>query len=86
VLLRRRGLYTPLPGWPRFFLRLLPALAALAAVLAVAGQHLDWIALGVHPGLRAAWLAGVLALAVLAYFSALFLFGFRPKDFTRRRA
>ena len=86
VLLRRRGLYTPLPGWFTFFLRLLPALAALAAVLLMAGRHLDWIALGAHPGLRAAWLAGVLALSVLAYFSTLFLFGFRPKDFTRRRA
>ena len=86
VLLRRRGLYAPLSGWPRFCLRLLPALAALSAVLLAADRHLDWIALGAHPGLRAAWLAAVLALAVLAYFSALFLFGFRPKDFTRRRA
>ncbi|MGB7482967.1 MAG: murein biosynthesis integral membrane protein MurJ [Castellaniella sp.] len=86
TLLRRRGLYTPRPGWPRFCLRLLPALAALAAVLSAASHHLDWIALGAHPGLRAAWLAAVLTAAVLAYFSALFLFGFRPKDFTRRHA
>ncbi|MDY0309558.1 MAG: murein biosynthesis integral membrane protein MurJ [Castellaniella sp.] len=85
ILLRHRGLYTPLPGWPRFCLRLLPALAALAAVLLVANRSLDWIALGSHPGMRATWLAAVLALSALAYFSALFLFGFRPKDFTRRR-
>src|SRR5690606_39631922 len=46
---------------------------------------LDWIELGAQPAIRAAWLTGVLAAAVAAYFSALFLFGFRPKDFTRRR-
>jgi putative peptidoglycan lipid II flippase len=86
VLLRRRGLYAPLAGWSGFCLRLLPALAALAAVLLAADRYLDWIALAAHPGIRAAWLAAVLALAVLAYFSALFLFGFRPRDFTRRRA
>ncbi len=86
LLLRRRGLYAPRPGWGRFALRLLPALAALAAVLLAAGRHLDWIALAATPGLRAAWLAGVLCAAIAAYFSTLFLFGFRPADFTRKPA
>lgn len=86
VLLRRRGLYVPLPGWPRFVLKLLPALAAMALFLIWTDRQMDWVALGTHPGQRAAWLAGVLALTVLAYFSTLFLFGFRPKDFTRRRS
>ncbi|MBV2182658.1 MAG: murein biosynthesis integral membrane protein MurJ [Castellaniella sp.] len=86
ILLRRRGLYTPLPGWPGFILKLVPALAAIALVLIWANRHLDWVALGTHPGQRAAWLLGVLVLTALAYFSTLFLFGFRPKDFTRRRS
>ncbi|WP_322994740.1 murein biosynthesis integral membrane protein MurJ [Castellaniella sp.] len=86
VLLRRRQLYTPLPGWPRFTLKLLPALAALGAVLYWANLQLDWIALGTHPAQRVAWLMGVLVACILAYFSTLFLFGFRPKDFTRRQA
>ncbi|MFT0531381.1 murein biosynthesis integral membrane protein MurJ [Castellaniella hirudinis] len=86
VLLRRRRLYTPLPGWPLFVLKLLPALGVLGAVLHWANRDLDWIALGAHPAGRAAWLLGVLAACVLAYFSTLFLFGFRPKDFTRRQA
>lgn len=86
VLLRRRGLYAPLPGWPRFILKLLPALTAVALLLIWADRQMDWVALGAHPGRRAAWLAGILALTVLTYFSTLFLFGFRPKDFTRRRA
>lgn len=86
VLLRRRGLYAPLPGWSRFALRMIPALAALAAVLLVADRHLDWIALAAVPGQRVAWLAGVLSIAVAVYFSALFLFGFRVSDFTRKPA
>lgn len=86
VLLRRRGLYTPLPGWPIFILKLLPALTVLAAALSWVDQHLDWIALGQQPAARVAWLLGVLVTSVLIYFSTLFLFGFRPKDFTRRQA
>ncbi len=84
--LRRRGVYHPAPGWGRFLLRMLPALAALAAVLLYAGAHIDWIALQAHPGLRAACLAGVLAACGFAYFGALFACGFRPRDFGRRAA
>lgn len=86
VLLRRKDLYRPQPGWWRFTARLMPALAALAAVLYAINQQLDWVALGAQPGMRAAWLALTLAACALAYFSALFLLGFRPSDFTRRRS
>src|SRR5690606_15975043 len=84
VLLRRGGLYTPGPGWFRFGIRILPALAALSAVLWFADQSLDWVALGAQPGLRVLWLGGVLAASALAYFAVLFGCGFRPSDFTRR--
>ena len=84
VLLVRRRLYTPASGWTRFLLRALPALAALAALLWYADHRLDWIALGAHPGHRAAWLAGVVAASGAVYFSMLLLCGFRPQDFTRR--
>ena len=84
--LRRRGVYRPAPGWGRFLLRMLPALAALTAVLLYADAHVDWIAMQAHPGLRGAWLAGVLAACGAAYFGALFACGFRPKDFGRRAA
>ncbi|MFJ1302898.1 murein biosynthesis integral membrane protein MurJ [Pseudomonadota bacterium AL_CKDN230030165-1A_HGKHYDSX7] len=82
--LRRRGVYQPGSGWGRFLLRTLPALAAMAAVLWWADQHLDWIALQSYPLLRAGWLAGVLAASGIAYFGVLFLLGARPRDFTRR--
>jgi len=84
VGLRRRGVYRPAPGWARFVLRIVPALAALAAVLRYTDAHIDWIALQAHPAMRGAWLAGVLCACAVAYFGALFIFGFRPRDFGRR--
>ncbi|MCC2596712.1 murein biosynthesis integral membrane protein MurJ [Pusillimonas sp. MFBS29] len=83
VLLRRGKLYQPAPGWTRFGLSLVPALAALSLVLWQAGRHLDWIALGIQPGLRALWLMAVIMAGALAYFAVLFCCGFRPSDFTR---
>jgi putative peptidoglycan lipid II flippase len=84
--LRRRGVYQPGPGWAAFALRLLPALAALAALLWYADGRIDWIALQAHSGQRVAWLAGVLAASGAVYFGMLLLFGFRPRDFGRRPA
>ena len=50
--------HRPAPGWTRFALRLPPALAALAGLLAHADGRIDWIALQAHAGSRAAWLGG----------------------------
>src|SRR5690606_8812699 len=82
--LKRRGVYRPAPGWSTFIARALPAQLVLAGLLLAAGRHLDWVGLGAQPGLRIAWLAGLLITVVLAYFLTLFLCGFRPSDFTRR--
>ena len=86
VGLLRRGTYRPAPGWLRFALRLLPALAALATILCYADRHLDWVALQAQPLHRALWLAAVVIASGVAYFAALFLCGFRLRDFGRRRA
>lgn len=85
VLLCRRKLYEPGPGWLWFSLRIIPPLAALGAVLWTANQYLDWVALGAHPGQRVLWLGSVMLAAGFAYFAVLFMCGFRPIDFTRRR-
>ncbi|HWL30024.1 MAG TPA: murein biosynthesis integral membrane protein MurJ [Burkholderiaceae bacterium] len=85
VLLQRRKLYEPGPGWTRFGLRLIPALAAMAVILWYADQRLDWVALGATPGLRVLWLIGVLLASAGAYFAVLAACGFRFADFTRRR-
>ncbi|HWK70528.1 MAG TPA: murein biosynthesis integral membrane protein MurJ [Burkholderiaceae bacterium] len=84
VLLQRRKLYRPGPGWLKFALRMLPALLAMSAVLGWAGQALDWVALGARPGMRILWLGGVLLGSMAVYFGMLAVFGFRPSDFTRR--
>ena len=81
--LLRRGVYRPAQDWPRFFLRLLPALAAMSVPLLLAQQHLDWIALQSQPVLRAAWLAATVAGSAALYFALLLLCGFRPADFGR---
>jgi putative peptidoglycan lipid II flippase len=86
TMLHKRGVYRPSPGWPIFLLRLLPALAALTAILLYADTRLDWIALQAHSWSRAALLGAVLGASVIAYFGILFVCGFRPRDFTRRSA
>lgn len=83
--LLKRGTYRPAPGWRKFSLRLIPAVAALVCVLLYANQHIDWIALQSHPMHRVLWLAGVVCASGIAYFSVLFAFGFRMRDFGRRR-
>ena len=67
----------PASDWPRFFLRVLPALAAMAVPLLLAQRHLDWIALQPWPLLRAGWLAATIAAAAVLYFGMLLLCGFR---------
>lgn len=84
VILHRRKVYQPNTGWIRFALRVIPAIAALSAVLLAGDYWIDWVALGAHPGLRVLWLGGVLLASGVVYFIALFLCGFRPRDFTRR--
>lgn len=85
TLLLRHKLYTPAPGWIKFLLRIAPSIAALAAVLLIAEEYLDWVALGTTPWLRVLCLLGVLLTSAASYFITLFLCGFRPRDFTRRR-
>jgi len=81
--LRRIGAYQPQPGWGWFGLKILAALALMAAALwYAAGPQPQWL---VWQGLeRAVRLALVCALGGAVYFAALGLFGFRLKDFSRR--
>ncbi|MFA5664616.1 murein biosynthesis integral membrane protein MurJ [Castellaniella sp.] len=84
VLLRRRKLYQPQAGWPRFMLRMLPALLAMVGFLLWVQTQFDWIALGATPLHRAAWLLLVVVAAALIYFALLITCGFRLRDFTRK--
>ncbi len=83
VFLRRRGFYTPAAGWLSFIARVVVALGVLAAALyALAGPAEAWL----HATLwtRIGRLAMVIAGGAAAYFGALFLLGFRLRDFNRR--
>jgi putative peptidoglycan lipid II flippase len=84
VGLKRRGVYTPRPGWVGFLLRLAVALAVLAGALWLMQQPVQWTALQSSPWWRAGLLAAVIAGAAGAYFLALVALGFRPRDFRPR--
>lgn len=83
LMLRRNGIYQPLPGWTMFLIRLLGALLLLAGVgLWIAG-HFDWIAMQATPWLRIGALSLVVFMCAIAYFGALWAMGFRFTDFRR---
>jgi putative peptidoglycan lipid II flippase len=82
--LLRSGTYRPLPGWAGFGWRVGLASAALGGVLLVAGQRIDWLALGASSWQRAALMAVVLPLAAGVYLGALRLGGLRLKQFVHR--
>ncbi len=81
--LRRRGIYTPLPGWGGFAWRIAVALVMLGGTLWLAASSFDWLADG-HAWLRVAVLAGVVSGGIAVYGLTLLVLGFRPKDFKRR--
>ncbi|HAT29699.1 MAG TPA: murein biosynthesis integral membrane protein MurJ [Janthinobacterium sp.] len=81
--LRRRGIYTPLPGWGKFGLRLAVALCVMGAVAVFGSAQIDWIAMRAHPLLRVGALLMILSLCGLSYFAALLAMGFRFRDFKR---
>ncbi|TSE24386.1 murein biosynthesis integral membrane protein MurJ [Tepidimonas aquatica] len=81
--LRRRGAYTPQPGWRRFALQVGVAAALLAAYLLWAQQALDWLDAARRLA-RIGWLVAVLAGAALLYFGALAALGLPLRRFVRK--
>jgi putative peptidoglycan lipid II flippase len=82
--LKRRGVYTPSPGWAAFALRVVVASALLAAALFWAAGAIDWVGLRARPAERAGWMAAVLAGVAAGYFAVLLASGLRPAQFVRR--
>lgn len=83
VLLKRRGIYKPKPGWLIFFAKQMIALLLMGIVAFYLNQQFDWIALQHQHTIRALDLAGVLLACILVYFASLFALGFRLRDFKR---
>ena len=83
--LREYGIYHPQAGWRMFTLKVAAALATMAVVLWLAmGPERWW--LGASGATRAAAIAGLVLLGGAAYFGALWILGFRLRDFSRRAA
>ncbi|HZQ71483.1 MAG TPA: murein biosynthesis integral membrane protein MurJ [Burkholderiales bacterium] len=84
-ILRRTGVYAPLPGWGVFLGKVGLAVAVMAAVLYFAmGEAAWWLAAPWQRKLPA--IAGLVAAGAFAYLACLAALGFRVRDFHRRGA
>src|SRR5262245_17012562 len=83
--LRKHDIYTPQPGWGLFLLKVAAAVGLMVAVLyATMGSSAWWLAAGWEKKIPA--VIGLVLLGAATYGGCLFLFGFRPRDFSRRVA
>ncbi|HKO87685.1 MAG TPA: murein biosynthesis integral membrane protein MurJ [Burkholderiales bacterium] len=83
TLLRKRGIYKPQPGWAKFIWKLLIALALMGAVLFFINRPDAWW-VEAHLLERVLMLSLLVVTGVAVYFCALWLLGFRVRDFMRR--
>lgn len=81
--LRKRDVYRPLPGWGRFFAKLVVAVLAMGVGAWFGAQQFDWLGMRPHPFLRAGALFGLIAVCGIVYFGVLLALGFRLRDFRR---
>ncbi|SFU42091.1 putative peptidoglycan lipid II flippase [Polaromonas sp. YR568] len=77
--LKRRGSYTPAPGWGVFTLQVLAASALLAVFLLWSAGAVNWIGLKGHSLERIGLLALVLLVSAALYFVALWVSGLKVK-------
>jgi putative peptidoglycan lipid II flippase len=83
--LRKRGIYQPEPGWLKFMLKLVAAVAALAISLWFGmGSEAHW--LEAQGWARILHLSALVTGGAAVYFAVLFALGFRPRDFYKRGA
>jgi putative peptidoglycan lipid II flippase len=83
LLLRRRGIYTPQPGWRVFVLKLLAAVGMMSLALwLAAGDPGDWLRAAAAE--RISSLGVLVALGLAVYFGCLRALGFRLRDFSAR--
>jgi putative peptidoglycan lipid II flippase len=79
----RRRIFMPQPGWGGFSLRLALGLGAMVAWLLWIRFAVDWAG-PARWSTHALLLAAIIAAAGAIYFAALWLLGFRPRDFVLR--
>jgi len=82
--LRSHEIYQPQPGWLIFFLKTLTALAVMGITLwFAAGSETSWLTDSAIT--RVSRLTWVIIIGASSYFTALWLLGFRLKDFSKQR-
>lgn len=83
--LRRHAIFQPQPGWPLFLLKLLVAVSLMGLVLWMGmGSHQAWLG---YVALEKLWrLTALVTAGGVTYFAALWMMGFRLRDFSRRAA
>jgi putative peptidoglycan lipid II flippase len=82
LLIWRSGDWKPQPGWAAFLMKLAVALYLMGgAIWFTMGRESSWF--GIDATARAVKLARVIGAGAAAYFAALGLLGFRPRDFAR---
>jgi len=75
--LRRKSIFTPSVGWWGLILKSLISAACMGLVIGIIALELDWSGLARAPLLRIFWLAVILVVAAIVYFSLLRIFGIR---------
>jgi putative peptidoglycan lipid II flippase len=81
--LRQHSIYFPQPGWAAFALKVGVSVAVMATALWFAMGPAAWW-LGAAWTLRLPALGALVVLGMLVYAACLAVFGFRPRDFSRR--
>ena len=82
IAMHRSGAYRPEPGWGAFLMKLGVALYLMGGAIWYAmGREASWFEIAA--GARAVKLTLVIAAGAGSYFAALYLMGFRPRDFAR---
>ncbi len=83
--MRRQGFFHPQPQWLVFLLKLIVALCAMGAVVWwTSGSETEWLTMTTWAKcLKLSW---VVTLGAAIYFAALWVMGFRLRDFSRRQA
>lgn len=84
VGLRRKGSYTPAPGWGLYALQILAGTALLAVYLMWASNEFHWTQLQSEKGKRIGLLALLIVGAAVIYFGALAAAGVKLRQLVRR--
>lgn len=82
--LKKRGSYSPEPGWRMFFVRVLVASALLAVFLFLAANSVDWTGSSLAKLQRIGLFFAVLMGSAVVYFGALQVMGLKLKQLFRR--